>query len=477
LLCLWPAQPPAKHNKYLPVSYNTTLNLPQEFWSIRAPGLENATRDFADFGTVSAIHMSGGAYEINSIPAFNSTLASGASVLRLPQMAMPIVDGRSVLFMGSRTFQHEDIVTPLEKALASGKLDVGSLLAGGQRHPCVAGNTSATTGMMNTFGRFFTSIEDDECVWALRHYNESCCGNMSSCFLPQYLDGDSRLPIKPEASPASLRAALWPRKPKSGPYDALSNASAPPGGCRDSPGPAASTLYCVQTTSPTWVAYRWYRFVDQPGIQQALHSQAARDFVQGRVESLHKMLVRQEESVGAVGGSWIKRRGATAQGIARIDDAAVVTPPQGMEIGYVPIALFEGLEKPAGCQVVRPPAPVPPTPAPAHSPGCPKLPVPGTCDGKCMQAGHCCRGSNSNDGLPSCEMGCIIANYTATVAQCQRVCRDHAHNCSWTIGAPPIHMTSCARNCPPGCDSADGPFECEAGCTFAFAVQQLNDIV
>ena len=39
---------------------------------------------------------------------------------------------------------------------------------------------------------------------------------------------------------------------------------------------------------------------------------------------------------------WVKRRGATMQGIARIDDAAVVEPPAGMEHGYVPIALFVG---------------------------------------------------------------------------------------------------------------------------------------
>ena len=88
-----------------------------EFWAIRAPGMENATRSFPDFGTVEAIHMSGGAFEINSIPTFNSSgLRPGSQALRLPRMAMPLVDGRSVLFMGSRTFSKDDIYTPLEEA-------------------------------------------------------------------------------------------------------------------------------------------------------------------------------------------------------------------------------------------------------------------------------------------------------------------------------------------------------------------------
>eukprot|EP01046_Picozoa_sp_COSAG06_P070522 COSAG06_NODE_19760_length_823_cov_1.359116_1_plen_65_part_10 len=38
--------------------------------------------------------MSGGAFEINSIPTFNSSgLRPGSTALRLPKMAMPLVDG------------------------------------------------------------------------------------------------------------------------------------------------------------------------------------------------------------------------------------------------------------------------------------------------------------------------------------------------------------------------------------------------
>ena len=125
--------------------------------SIRAPGLEEATRDFKDFGTVDEIHMSGGAFEINSIPTFNSSgLKPGSTALRLPKMAMPLVDGakrtfcheslsfaktgsgqtqrklkkpdlhslcffssagRTVLFMGNRVFSKAEVYDPLEKAL------------------------------------------------------------------------------------------------------------------------------------------------------------------------------------------------------------------------------------------------------------------------------------------------------------------------------------------------------------------------
>jgi hypothetical protein len=191
------------------------------------------------------------------------------------------------------------------------------------------------TGSLNSWGKFFTSIESDECVWSATHFNESCCDTMEKCFSPQFLDGETRLPLEPEEVPRALREATYPRKAPSGantaaslpsflpfpgfphicpepalpnhrftnktqkksrfllstgPYSALNASAGPPGGCRDTPGPASPTVYCIKSQSPTWVAYRWYRFVDQPGLQQALNSQAERDFIQNRVTLLHKML-------------------------------------------------------------------------------------------------------------------------------------------------------------------------------------------
>ena len=47
---------------------------------------------------------------------------------------------------------------------------------------------------------------------------------------------------------------------------------------------------------------------------------------------------------------WIKPRGAAREGLAAIDEAAVVTPPSGMEAGYVPIAVLRRAGQPPGCE-------------------------------------------------------------------------------------------------------------------------------
>lgn len=67
---------------------------------------------------------------------------------------------------------------------------------------------------------------------------------------------------------------------------------------------------------------------------------------------------------------WIKPRGALSEGLAAIDEALIVTPPLGMEHGYVPVAFYEGNSRPADCQVPPPsPGPAPmPTPAPTPAP-------------------------------------------------------------------------------------------------------------
>ena len=112
--------------------------------------------------------------------------------------------------------------------------------------------------------------------------------------------------------------------------------------CASSPGPASDALHCVQTGTPSWLAWRWYLFTEQPAITRQQLTATQREFMQGRVEKLHRMIGRGKSE-------WIKPRGATEEGIATVDPTLLVTPPAGMEYGYVPVAVYEGVEKPPNC--------------------------------------------------------------------------------------------------------------------------------
>ncbi|MGB0591129.1 MAG: hypothetical protein ACPGU1_15745 [Myxococcota bacterium] len=128
--------------------------------------------------------------------------------------------------------------------------------------------------------------------------------------------------------------------------------------CFDTPGPAPADprLYCTRTKSGNWLGFRWYRFVDQPELNQVFASlpederDAAKCFMQARIERLH---------AAQQSGDELPRWFDAPQGEAAlpgtkvdIDPALLVTPPVGMEVGFVPIPVYERKRtKPLDCEV------------------------------------------------------------------------------------------------------------------------------
>jgi hypothetical protein len=106
-------------------------------------------------------------------------------------------------------------------------------------------------------------------------------------------------------------------------------------------------LCCPSPVLPTeagsWLAYRWYRFVDQPALQSLGLTDAQKAFLQARITALHRMLAPE-----APLNRWLRAPAGTPA-LAGIDPALLTSPPAGFEAGYVPITLFEGLSKPGQC--------------------------------------------------------------------------------------------------------------------------------
>jgi hypothetical protein len=92
------------------------------------------------------------------------------------------------------------------------------------------------------------------------------------------------------------------------------------------PGPKAGPFQ-ARPVDGSVVTYYWYRFADQPSLLNADMTDAEREAMQQRVELLHR--------------NWSKDRNylappASGQ-LADLDPAMIVTPPAGLEVGYVPI--------------------------------------------------------------------------------------------------------------------------------------------
>ncbi len=100
-----------------------------------------------------------------------------------------------------------------------------------------------------------------------------------------------------------------------------------PDSCWKKPGPVAGPFE-AHPGDGSVVTYYWYRFADQPALLNADLTDKERESLQARVEKLHQ--------------NWTKNRDylapPTIGKLADIDPALIVTPPPGLEIGYVPIA-------------------------------------------------------------------------------------------------------------------------------------------
>jgi len=100
------------------------------------------------------------------------------------------------------------------------------------------------------------------------------------------------------------------------------------------PGPVAGPFE-ARLGDGSVVTYHWYRFADQPALLNADLTDAEREALQKRVELLHKNWTKDREYLPP----------PTVGKLADIDLALLVTPPKGLEVGYVPIATRQGVKE------------------------------------------------------------------------------------------------------------------------------------
>ncbi len=99
------------------------------------------------------------------------------------------------------------------------------------------------------------------------------------------------------------------------------------------PGPAAGPFES-RLGDGSVVTYYWYRFADQPALLNADLSDAEREDLQKRAEKLHQHWTKDREYLSP----------PNVGKLADLDPAVMVTPPKGLEIGYVPIVTRQGVK-------------------------------------------------------------------------------------------------------------------------------------
>ena len=95
------------------------------------------------------------------------------------------------------------------------------------------------------------------------------------------------------------------------------------------PGPSAGP-FVAKLSDGSQAVYYWYKFNEQPAILNSDMDDAERELIQKRVELLHRHWSSQARFFPE-----------PAQELASLDAGLMVTPPKGMEVGYVPICVHQ----------------------------------------------------------------------------------------------------------------------------------------
>jgi len=160
--------------------------------------------------------------------------------------------------------------------------------------------------------------------------------------LPEYYrlekaEGNKRakwVPVKPKDVPAEtgLAEVSFSRPPDDPPKPYVTPDD--PESCWKKPGPVAGPFQ-AHPGDGSVVTYYWYRFADQPALLNADLTDEERQALQSRVEKLHRNWKKDRDYLEP------PRIGK----LADIDPALIVTPPSGLEVGYVPIATRQAAEE------------------------------------------------------------------------------------------------------------------------------------
>ncbi|NLH14945.1 MAG: hypothetical protein GX455_00040 [Phycisphaerae bacterium] len=279
--------------------------------------------------------VTGGAIEVNTVPRLVGRDSMGTVFTRIPRLQFPAdEEGRTILIHNLTHYSKDALYRSVEAWLAgsdpaNGKFDERASIT----PPCKARPLSLRQGQENLPIRgcenWVQTASFDQTTFGLQwkpSVLEPWSGSMRRGAFPEYCreEGKEMRAITADQVPAEtgLKQASFR------PAQTNQSYTSPEGGetCWSKPGPKAGPFQAKLADSSV-VTYWWYRFIDQPSLQDADLSEDEKDRLQAVVEKIHRHWTMDKEYMPP------PKTGT----LASLDSALIVVPPKGLEVGYVPI--------------------------------------------------------------------------------------------------------------------------------------------
>jgi len=276
-------------------------------------------------------------------PALISSGDDGYRYAKIERLQFPVSEEDNSIILNkvsvySQTALWDDMVSwfnggagVLPEALQSGVYEVPFINNGGS----MAAEISRS-GMENSIDlNYIDNIQHNSNTMGFEFDLNTVFEKDDNFILPEYfkLDRDDKWkPISEDLVPSSsnLVDTDVPRSPRSAiPYLTPLDPDCQwqdQNGPWNKPGPVAGPFKADMGDGST-LTYYWYRFIDQPAIIHANLPEDIRTEMQKRVELIHSKWRHTDEYMAS----------PELGEIATLDPEGIVQPPQGMEIGYVPI--------------------------------------------------------------------------------------------------------------------------------------------
>jgi hypothetical protein len=269
--------------------------------------------------------MGGGAMEINTVPRLDAQDAQGTTYSKLPKLQFPVADeGRAYLVQNVTYYSKAALFDAFNSWREGGPICSGCFAEKGAFRPKLNTHTTrydqAGKKLVGVERAFDTRIFEGN-VWGLQWFTNDLAANG---LFPQYykLVGEERVAVAAAKVPTETKLLPQEFEPASAgkPY------TSPAKGAWTRPGPKLGP-FTAKLVDGSLVTYSWYRFVDQPSFQQYQWSEEKKAKLQALVEKIHANWPMDRDYMAP----------PTRGKLVSLDPALLVTPPKGLEVGYVPI--------------------------------------------------------------------------------------------------------------------------------------------
>ena len=284
-----------------------------------------------------------GSMEINTVPKFIARDEHGTAWSKIPELRFPVdASGRTTLVRDVALYSKAALYDAVLAWRRGGEAPRGAFAAAGTVRPKVAtGRVGYKQDEREIDGihELATPTIFDDGAFGLQWAKPSADGFAR---FPQYFrdaaakqgekDG-KRVAVDASEVPESLglrEREFPPPNARPEPYSAE-----PLAGAWAKPGPVAGP-FTAKLVDGSTVTYHWYRFIDQPVFAQCGFSDAERAALQSLIERMHR--------AWPIDGEYLAPPRAGT--LASFDSNLFVTPPKGMEVGFVPIVVRQEITAP-----------------------------------------------------------------------------------------------------------------------------------